>query len=77
MKDQIYKLMPNFFQGLMISLFNFLAYRKRYGKEYRKYRDLFRENRNLSLENLKNLQKSRFNVFLQQTIKSSAFFISL
>ncbi|MDH5828700.1 phenylacetate--CoA ligase family protein [Sphingobacterium faecium] len=74
MKDKIYKLLPNFFQGLAISLFNYLAYKDRYGSKYKEYFEQFKRNRNLSLDELLRLQQERFHLFLDSAIKNSPFY---
>lgn len=74
MKEKLYQLLPDFLQGLLISLFNYLAYKDRYGANYKKYRTLFLENRSVSLEDLKKKQEESFNKFLSQSIENSKFY---
>ncbi|MBF0598341.1 phenylacetate--CoA ligase family protein [Faecalibacter rhinopitheci] len=74
MKDKIYKLLPHFLQCLLITLFNYFAYKDRYGNKYQFYLNQFKQNRNLSLQELKNIQTKRFNKFLSETIEKSSFY---
>lgn len=74
MKDKIYKLLPDFFQGLLITLYNYFAYKDRYGGKYQEYFAKFKTNRNLSLYELEEIQKNRFQLFLKQAIHTSAFY---
>ncbi|KEY18789.1 phenylacetate--CoA ligase family protein [Kaistella antarctica] len=74
MKDKIYAISPVFLQELLITIFNWLAYKKRYGGSYRKFRTIFKENRTLFLAQLKATQKERFSVFLKNAKTSSAFY---
>jgi len=74
MKDKIYKLLPDFLQGILIGIFNFLAYRKRYGKEYWKYLLLFQNNKNISLGELKIIQKKRFRDLITYAKKNSKYY---
>ena len=74
MKDKLYFVSPVFVQELLISLFNFFAYRKRYGGSYQKFRTVFKENRVLSLEQLRSQQKERFAYFLQNAKTHSSFY---
>lgn len=67
-------MLPDFLQGLLISLFNFLAYKSRYGGNYKSYFSEFRQARTLSLEQLKDIQRKRFRVFLEKAISTSAFY---
>lgn len=77
MKEKLYKSLPDFFQGLLISLFNFLAYRKRYGGSYMKYRALFHVNRSLSFLDLKKIQEKRLALFLKNASENSTWFRNL
>ncbi|MEK6449961.1 MULTISPECIES: phenylacetate--CoA ligase family protein [unclassified Myroides] len=74
MKEKIYKLLPNFAQCILISLFNLLAYRNRYGKDYYKYLKVFNENRGLSLNDLLDIQSKRFDFFIKKSIEKSSFY---
>jgi len=73
-KDTIYQKLPNFFQNALISAFNFIAYRKRYGAKYLYYREIFKNNENLSLKDLQLLQKQKFSHLIQYAIKNSPFY---
>jgi len=61
----------------MISIFNFLAYRKRYGGKYKEYRKLFFENRGLSRKELLQFQKRRFKIFLEEAKANSQYYSDL
>ena len=74
MKEKIYQLLPNFLQNVLVSIFNIQAYQKRYGGAYKKYLKQFKNNRNLSFDELKDIQKNRFQQFLSAAIKDSEFY---
>ncbi|WP_313028817.1 phenylacetate--CoA ligase family protein [Soonwooa sp.] len=74
MKDKIYKILPDVLQGLLISLFNILAYKERYGGKYQYYLNKFKANRTLSREDLEAIQKERFATFLSFSKNSSRFY---
>lgn len=74
MKDKLYLLFPVFLQELLITIFNWLAYRQRYGGFYQKFRTLFKNNRGMSLEQLKIHQKDRFAFFLENAKEKSIFY---
>jgi len=74
MKDKIYMIIPHFFQNILISIFNLLAYRKRYGGKYKDFLKLFKDHRTLTLEQLKNNQKSRFSEFIRKASLNSNFY---
>ena len=73
----IYKYSSLFLQNVMISIFNFLAYRKRYGGKYKEYRKLFFENRGLSRKELLQFQKRRFKIFLEEAKANSQYYSDL
>lgn len=77
MKDKIYQYLPDIFQNVLISIFNFLAYRRRYGPKYNHYLKLFRSHRSLSYEQLLNIQKNRFAEFIKRTYQASNFYTTL
>ncbi len=77
MKDKIYQYLPNIFQNVLISLFNFLAYRKRYGRKYSVYLKLFKNHCSLSYNELLTIQKNRFSKFIITTYQNSKFYSDL
>lgn len=77
MKDRIYFFLPDFFQNALITLFNVLAYRQRYDKEYWRFRKVFSDNKSLSLSELEKIQRDKFSEFVQDAINSSAFYREL
>ncbi len=66
--------MPPLVQNAMISLFNLLAYRKRYGGAYKKYLAEFERNNDLSREQLENLQREKFTAFMHYIRSHSPFY---
>lgn len=72
--DSIYQKLPHTIQNWLISIFNILAYRKRYGGNYTKYRRLYKTNRNLSLEQLQSIQKQKLEAFLQYSFQNSTYY---
>lgn len=64
LKEKIFKKAPLFFQNGLISVFNFLAYKKRYGGNYKKYIQTYKNHRNLSLEELKKIQQQKCTQFI-------------
>ena len=63
MKDKLYQMVPRFLQEVMISVFNYTAYRVRYGRKYKEFRQLFLENRTLTRIALKEMQAKRLDTF--------------
>ncbi|WP_310993542.1 phenylacetate--CoA ligase family protein [Aequorivita marina] len=72
--DEIYKLAPNFFQNLMVTLYNYKAYKRRYGGSYYEFLKVFKANRNLSRESLIELQKERYSRFIEGAMSQSIFY---
>lgn len=72
-----YKFLPAFVQNILITLYNIKEYRKRYGGKYWHYRKIFHANRNLSIEELNQIQKERFAEFVAKAINSSPFYAEL
>ncbi|WP_298647466.1 phenylacetate--CoA ligase family protein [uncultured Proteiniphilum sp.] len=75
--EYIYQTLPHFFQNLMVSLYNKLMYKKRYGGEYKEYLDRFIKNRTLSLTQLKEIQNERFVDLVNFSKVNSPFYRSL
>lgn len=74
MKEKIYLLLPHFIQNILISVFNFLIYRKRYGGLYNKFLILFKKNRNLTLDELKENQGKRYTDFINEVVEKSPYY---
>jgi phenylacetate-CoA ligase len=77
MKDKLYKNLPNVLQNVLISIFNILAYRKRYGGKYKEFKKLFFNNRNLTRSELLQNQRERFFDFIQNANSKSVFYANL
>lgn len=77
MKDQLFKISPYFIQNLFVTTYNIKSYRQRYGGRYRYFLELFYKNRELTLDELKNIQNNRFQQLLDHTLKSSFFYRQL
>lgn len=63
MKQKIYNLTPKFIQELLISLYNYQAYKVRYGGKYNYYLKKFKQNRSLSREELVAINEKRYSEF--------------
>ena len=74
MKDQLYRLFPVYLQELLISIFNYQAYKIRYGQKYKEYRKVFLENRTFSLPALQKIQADRFNLFLKSSKENTTYY---
>ncbi len=74
MRDKIYKLLPNFFQNMLVSIFNIKAYKERNGKAYWRFREDLKKNRNLTLEELKAYQKQRYKSFIETVMQHSNYY---
>ncbi|WP_313504625.1 phenylacetate--CoA ligase family protein [Kaistella carnis] len=74
MKEKIFANLPEAFQDLLISLFNWIAYRGRYGGKYIQLRERFKKNRSLSLDELKDIQKIRFHDFFSKVQQTSPYY---
>lgn len=75
--DKIYASLPHFFQNGLISLFNYQAYKKRYGGNYKQYLELFKKNRGLALSELKAVQEKRYSDFIIKSKCRSPFYKNL
>jgi phenylacetate-CoA ligase len=77
LKDKIYKYSPLFLQNILISIFNILAYKKRYGGRYSFFLKYYKNSKNLSLEELKKIQSERYISFITYVLKYSKFYEKL
>lgn len=73
----IYKKAPHIIQNILISIFNFVAYKKRYGGKYRDFRKKFSLTENLSREELQQYQSERFIRFIKYARERSDYYKKL
>jgi len=76
-KEYLYQLLPLQLQNFLITLYNIKSYRERYGGKYTYYRQLFKNNNNLSLAELQNIQQERFSRFVTTAVQYSNFYSKL
>jgi phenylacetate-CoA ligase len=74
---KVYNILSHFFQNLLISLFNILAYKKRYGKNYKKYFKIIKQNRTLSKNDLEKIQQQKYSETVLHAINNSSFYNKL
>lgn len=74
MKEKIYKHAPHFVQESMVTLFNVIAYKTRYGGKYKEYRAEKKANRTLSAEELKEYQRKRYKNFIEFVTENSEYY---
>lgn len=72
--NTFFKILPSFFQNCIISLFNYSAYKKRYGKKYTYYKNLYKLNSTLDFHQLQNIQKQKFAHFIEYVLINSPFY---
>lgn len=66
--------LPNFIQNTIISIYNSILYRTRYGGEYKKAKHVIRLNDKLSFLELKSLQEKEFLKFIEHSKLNSKFY---
>jgi len=72
--QRIFNYLPVFFQNITITIFNIIAYRKRYGGKYKTYLNVFNSNKNLSLNELKSIQQEKLIDFLKYAKSKSEYY---
>lgn len=77
MKERLYKILPDFLQSAMVSLYNIKAYKIRYGGKYKEFRKKFLRNRSLSLSELEEIQRERYREFINLSRANSTFYQNL
>lgn len=77
MKQKLYNLTPNFIQNLLISLYNYKAYKVRYGGDYNYFLKKFKQNRNISRRELVAINEKRYKEFILKAIDKSAYYKEL
>ena len=75
--ENLFAKSPNFIQELMVSFYNFKAYKKRYGGNYKAYFKHFQKAKIFSLEELKHDQFDRLMHFLKHAKANSNFYSKL
>lgn len=75
--ENLYHKLPDFLQNPMVYLYNKVEYKKRYGGKYEKYLERFKQNRTLSLQQLKEIQNERFMDLINFAKVNSSFYHSL
>lgn len=74
MKQKIYYALPHFLQNILISFYNYLAYRKRYGGKYKLFLQILSDNKKLTKEELLKNQSERYESFLKHAYENSRFY---
>lgn len=74
MKENLYKILPNFVQNLFVTGYNIQQNTKRYGGKYKEFRQHFKRNRTLSLDELLEIQNKRFLEMYDYVIEKSPFY---
>tara|TARA_R110000868_G_scaffold317430_3_gene578267 strand:- start:630 stop:2012 length:1383 start_codon:yes stop_codon:yes gene_type:complete len=77
LQDKIYAKSPHLIQNTLVSVFNILAYRKRYAKNYWVLREKYKKNNTLSLEELKQIQKEKYVNFIKYVKTYSPYYKSI
>lgn len=77
MQEKIYKLLPHFLQNTLVTLFDYLQYRKRHGGHYKEFFHQFTHSKFLSLQELKSIQKEKLVQFLQFAKTNSEYYSKL
>ena len=74
MKNTIYQKSPHVLQNILISLFNIIEYKKRYGGKYTAFRKIAKDNSSLSLIELQKIQNEKFIRFIIWASHHSPFY---
>lgn len=74
MQEKIYKALPDFFQNLLVSLYDYLAYRKRHGGIYLESKKKFKEYEKMPLKRIRDLENERFLSFISKIRQDSPYF---
>lgn len=77
MRQKIYNLIPNYFQNLLIFIYNYKAYKVRYGDKYNYFIDIFKQNKKLTRDELFDINKKRYKEFILNAINNSSYYRQL
>lgn len=76
-KESIYLKLPNFVQNVLVSLFDYLQYSKRYAGDYKTWKNEIKQSEKLSFSELEIKQNILLIDFLKHCKKSSPYFIKV
>lgn len=74
MKEKIYKHAPHFVQESLVTLYNLIAYRTRYGGQYKTYREEKKANRTMTAKELEVYQRDRYRSFIEFVTEHSEYY---
>tara|TARA_R110002012_G_scaffold283304_2_gene473581 strand:+ start:25920 stop:27296 length:1377 start_codon:yes stop_codon:yes gene_type:complete len=74
LQDTIYAKSPNLIQNSLVTLFNLIAYKKRYSRNYWAFRKVYKKNNELSLKQLKQIQEKKYADFIQYARAHSSYY---
>ncbi|WP_299252443.1 phenylacetate--CoA ligase family protein [uncultured Aquimarina sp.] len=77
LQEKIYEKSPHFIQNSIVSIYNILAYKKRYSGKYRHFIKHYLENRNLSTDQLKDVQAKKYSSFIKYAKKYSGYYTEI
>ncbi|WP_047414400.1 phenylacetate--CoA ligase family protein [Cellulophaga sp. Hel_I_12] len=73
-QEKIYAKSPNLIQNTLVSLFNLIEYKKRYGHNYWAFRKAYKKNNKLSLLQLQQIQQQKYAEFIQYAMAHSPYY---
>jgi len=73
-KELIYDKSPNFIQNCIVSIYNIIAYKGRYSGNYKEYKKQYFKNKNLSHNELIDIQLEKYKELIQYTMKNSEYY---
>lgn len=77
MKDKIYSILPHFLQNILVTLYNIIAYKQRYGGNYKSYLKQYKKNHDLSRIALEEIQRNKFRLLISNSYSKSKFYNEL
>lgn len=77
LQEQIYRRVPSWIKNLLVTLFDYIQYRKRHSGNYKKWLEYHRRSRALTLEDLQNEQHTLLLNFLNFAKENSPYYTEL
>ena len=77
LKERIYSKSPHFIQNCIVSIYNILAYKKRYSKNYSLFLKEYNINDNLSRLELEKIQIDKYENFIKNVMKKSTYYSTI